>query len=156
MQDESDLEPTETREWTEAIASVIAFEGTARADELLTAAVDTARRSGARLPFAANTAYVNTISVDEQGDHPGNRELENRIRSVIRWNAAAIVLKANKTSSATSPRSSRQRPCTTRGSRISGTRRTRATAAISSSTRGTPRPAFTHARSWKAASPRSS
>ena len=89
----------QAREWSDAIASVIAFEGTGRADKLLTAAVDTARRSGAKLPFAANTAYINTIPPHEQPEHPGDRVVESKIRAAIRWNAAAIVLKANKTSS---------------------------------------------------------
>ncbi len=87
------------REWNDAIESVIAFEGTAEADRLLTSAVETARRSGAKLPFAANTAYINTIAPSEEAQHPGDRALEHRIRSAIRWNALAIVLKANKTSS---------------------------------------------------------
>ncbi len=99
MTDDRDNGAAETREWQDAIASVIAFEGTGRADDLLTAAVDTARRAGAKLPFAANTAYVNTIPPDAQPAFPGDRALEHKLRSAIRWNAAAIVLKANKTSS---------------------------------------------------------
>ena len=87
------------REWNDAIESVIAFEGTAEADRLLTSAVETARRSGAKLPFAANTAYINTIPPAEEAQHPGDRAIEHRIRSAVRWNALAIVLKANKTSS---------------------------------------------------------
>jgi pyruvate dehydrogenase E1 component len=100
MQDQnrSDVE-LEAKEWTEAIASVIAFEGTGRADTLLGKAVETARRSGARLPFAANTAYINTIPASEEPPHPGTRAIEQTIRRYIRWNAAAIVLKANKESS---------------------------------------------------------
>ena len=89
----------EQKEWTDAIASVIAFEGTGRADDLLEDVVAVARRSGGRVPFAANTAYINTIPPDAQAKHPGNREIEKKIRSVIRWNAAAIVVKANKESS---------------------------------------------------------
>ena len=99
MQDEFDDEAMATREWTDAITSVIAFEGTERADHVLGKVVETARRAGARVPFAANTAYMNSISVAEEPKHPGNREIEHRIRSVIRWNAAAIVLRANKVSS---------------------------------------------------------
>ena len=99
MQNERDDEAVETREWTEAISSVIAFEGTSRADQLLSEAVEVARRSGARLPFAGNTAYVNTIPPDEEAQLPGDQEVEHRIRSAIRWNALAMVLKANKTSS---------------------------------------------------------
>ena len=89
----------EQKEWTDAISSVIAFEGTGRADDILDEVVATARRSGARLPFAANTAYINTIPVESQPEHPGDREIERRIRAAIRWNAAAIVIKANKESS---------------------------------------------------------
>ena len=89
----------EAREWNEAIASVIAFEGVHRASDLLDTVVATARRSGAQLPFAANTAYMNTIPASEQPPQPGNRDIENRIRSAIRWNAAMLVLRANKDSS---------------------------------------------------------
>ncbi|MGI9421703.1 MAG: pyruvate dehydrogenase (acetyl-transferring), homodimeric type [Hyphomicrobiaceae bacterium] len=89
----------ERREWTDAINSVIAFEGTGVADDILEEVVAEARRSGAKLPFAAHTAYINTIPPEKQPPHPGNRQLEGRIRAAIRWNAAAIVLKANKESS---------------------------------------------------------
>ena len=90
---------SERKEWIDAINSVIAFEGTGAADDLLREVVATARRSGAQVPFAANTAYINTIPPDAEPRHPGVRDIEHRIRSVVRWNAAAIVLKANKTSS---------------------------------------------------------
>ena len=91
-------EQAEDREWREAISSLIAFEGVDRADAVLSQTVETARRHGARLPFAANTAYINTISPDEEPPHPGDREIEHRIKSAIRWNALAMVLKANKVS----------------------------------------------------------
>ena len=91
----NDAADHEVREWQEAIASVIAFEGSQRADEILAKTVETARRQGARVPFAAHTAYINTIPPHHQPPHPGNREIENRIRSLIRWNALAIVLRAN-------------------------------------------------------------
>ncbi len=87
------------RDWVDAIRSVIAVEGPDEADRVLTAAVNEARKQGARLPFAGNTAYINTIHPDEQPAYPGDRDLENKVRSIIRWNAAAIVLKANKDSS---------------------------------------------------------
>ncbi|MEL6977772.1 MAG: pyruvate dehydrogenase (acetyl-transferring), homodimeric type [Pseudomonadota bacterium] len=96
---EPSADPAELREWVDAIASVIAFEGADYADELLSAAVAQARRHGAQVPFAANTAYMNTLSPDEQAPHPGDREIEHRLRSAIRWNAAMIVLRANKESS---------------------------------------------------------
>ena len=89
----------ELREWTDSIASVIAFEGTGRADDILVEVVNAARRGGAYIPFASNTAYRNTISVEDAPKHPGDREIEHRIVAAIRWNAAAIVLKANKNSS---------------------------------------------------------
>jgi pyruvate dehydrogenase E1 component len=89
----------EREDWLESLDSVEAFEGLDRVDELLDAVVASARRKGAKLPFAANTAYVNTISPEHQPAHPGNRELETTIRRYVRWNAAAIVLRANKESS---------------------------------------------------------
>src|ERR1700739_1650787 len=89
----------EMREWLEALDSVEAFEGLERVDELLDSVVTSARRKGARLPFAPNTAYVNTIHPQDQAQHPGIRELEQTIRRYVRWNAAAIVLRANKESS---------------------------------------------------------
>ncbi|MGI9525141.1 MAG: pyruvate dehydrogenase (acetyl-transferring), homodimeric type [Hyphomicrobiaceae bacterium] len=89
----------ERKEWTDAIKSVIAFEGTGAADDILEDVVATARRSGAKIPFAAHTAYINTIPPEKQPDHPGDRNLEGRIRAAMRWNAAAIVLRANKESS---------------------------------------------------------
>jgi len=90
---------SERGEWLEALDSVEAFEGLERVDELLDAVITSARRKGAKLPFAANTAYVNTIPPDKQPQHPGDRPLEMKIRRYVRWNAAAIVLRANKESS---------------------------------------------------------
>jgi len=96
---DTDEPDAEAREWIEAISSVMAFEGSERADFVLGRAVDMARRQGARLPFAANTAYINTIPPHKETPHPGDRAIENRIRSAIRWNALAMVLRANKESS---------------------------------------------------------
>src|SRR5271157_2726801 len=89
----------ETDEWLDALDSVEAFEGIGKVDSILDRVVTSARRKGARLPFAANTAYVNTIPPEDQPAHPGDRKLEMTIRRYIRWNAAAIVVKANKESS---------------------------------------------------------
>src|SRR5271166_4792547 len=89
----------ETSEWLDALDSVEAFEGIGRVDEILDSVVTSARRKGARLPFAANTAYVNTIPPEAQPRHPGDRRIEMRIRRFVRWNAAAIVVRANKESS---------------------------------------------------------
>ncbi len=95
----SDPDPQEMQEWLDAIASVIAFDGPDRADTILEAAVEKAKRHGANVPFSRNTAYINTIAPDEQAPHPGDRVIEAKIRSAIRWNAAMIVLRANKDSS---------------------------------------------------------
>ncbi len=92
VKDQSD----ETDEWLDALDSVEAFEGIEKVDDILDAVVASARRKGAKLPFAANTAYVNTIPPEAQPAHPGNREIERHIRRYVRWNAAAIVVKANK------------------------------------------------------------
>jgi pyruvate dehydrogenase E1 component len=95
----NDLDPTETQEWRDALGSVLAFEGAERAQYLLAELVTEARRQGAPVPYSANTPYLNTISPDQETQHPGDRAIEHRIRSLIRWNAVATVLRANKTSS---------------------------------------------------------
>ena len=95
MQPYNDHDPQETKEWLEAIESVIEFEGTERAQYLIERLIDSARRSGADLPYSANTAYVNTIPVARQERLQGDQAIEHRIRSYIRWNAMAMVVKAN-------------------------------------------------------------
>jgi pyruvate dehydrogenase E1 component len=95
----SEANDLEREDWLESLDSVEAFEGLERVDELLDAVVVAARRKGAKLPFAANTAYINTIPPARQPPHPGDRKLEMTIRRYVRWNAAAIVLRANKDSS---------------------------------------------------------
>ena len=87
-----DRDPAETREWLDALDSVEAFEGIGRVDELLNGIVQAARRKGAKLPFAANTAYVNTIAPHDEPAHPGDRAIEHRIRSLIRWAVPKDVL----------------------------------------------------------------
>lgn len=94
-----DLDPAETREWLDALDSVLEFEGADRAYQLLDEVVTEARRKGAPVPYSATTPYVNTIPVDKEDPHPGDRAMEHRIRSLIRWNALALVLRANKESS---------------------------------------------------------
>ncbi|MFA5488464.1 MAG: pyruvate dehydrogenase (acetyl-transferring), homodimeric type [Candidimonas sp.] len=88
-------EALETQEWLDALDAVLDREGPERAHYLLERLVDLARRSGAHIPFSPNTAYVNTIPPGLEPAHPGNLELEARIRSYIRWNAMAMVVKAN-------------------------------------------------------------
>ncbi|MCU7810493.1 MAG: pyruvate dehydrogenase (acetyl-transferring), homodimeric type [Candidatus Thiodiazotropha sp. (ex Notomyrtea botanica)] len=93
-----DIDPQETLEWLEALEAVLENEGVDRAHYLIEQMVDKARRSGAYLPFSANTAYVNTIPVTQQKRFPGDRAMERRIRSFIRWNAMAMVVQANRIS----------------------------------------------------------
>ena len=94
-----DIDPLETQEWLDALEGVLENEGVDRAHFLIEQLVDKARRSGAYLPFSANTAYVNTIPVTQQERFPGDRAMERRIRSIIRWNAMAMVVQANRISS---------------------------------------------------------
>jgi pyruvate dehydrogenase E1 component len=94
-----DTDPTETREWVDALEGVIEVEGPERARYLLERVLDSARQKGAPVPYSANTPYLNTIRPEKEERHPGDRAIEHRIRSFIRWNALAIVLRANKHSS---------------------------------------------------------
>lgn len=92
----TDDDVQETQEWLDALEAVLDREGPQRAHYLLERLIDLARRSGAHIPFSPNTAYVNTIPPGLEPAHPGNLVLEERIRSYIRWNAMAMVVKANK------------------------------------------------------------
>ncbi len=91
-----DVDPIETQEWLDALSSVLESEGEERAHFLLEQLVKYTRRRGVHMPFDATTAYLNTIPVGKEQKSPGNHELEHRIRSIIRWNAAAMVLRAGK------------------------------------------------------------
>ena len=95
----SDFDQLETAEWRDAFDSVVAFEGPERAHFILSQLTEEARRRGAPVPYSANTPYLNTIRPDQEARHPGDRAIEHRIRSLIRWNAVATVLRANKVSS---------------------------------------------------------
>jgi len=94
-----DADPQETREWLEALDSVLEREGPARANFLLDRLVEKARRNGAYIPYNTNTAYMNTIALGQEERSPGDAELEHKLRSLVRWNAMAMVLRANKESS---------------------------------------------------------
>jgi len=91
-----DTDPQETREWRDALAAVVAAEGPERAHALLEALLDEARQHRVDMPFSANTAYVNTIRPEQEARSPGNLELEGRLRAYMRWNAMAMVVKANR------------------------------------------------------------
>ncbi|MFT5140953.1 MAG: pyruvate dehydrogenase E1 component [Rhodothermales bacterium] len=93
---DQDTDPLETSEWLESMQAVIQRHGPERAHFLLENLVDFTRRSGGHLPYNATTAYINTIPPHLEAKSPGNNELEWRIRSFVRWNAMAIVLRAGK------------------------------------------------------------
>ncbi|MBC3871954.1 pyruvate dehydrogenase (acetyl-transferring), homodimeric type [Undibacterium flavidum] len=92
----NDPDVIETNEWLDALESVIDTEGPDRAHYLMERMMDLARRRGANIPFSSNTAYVNTIPADKGAHCPGNLEIEERLRSYMRWNAMAMVVKANR------------------------------------------------------------
>ncbi|MBA2411751.1 MAG: pyruvate dehydrogenase (acetyl-transferring), homodimeric type [Burkholderiaceae bacterium] len=92
----NDADALETSEWVDALEAVIEREGPQRAHFLLEALIDKARRSGTHIPYSANTAYINTIPPHLEEDSPGDAALEERIRSYNRWNAMAIVVRANR------------------------------------------------------------
>ena len=92
----NDTDSQETREWLDALSAVIGEEGGERAHFLLETLIDHARQAGVEVPFSANTAYVNTIPVDQEERFPGNIEIEERLRAFMRWNAMAMVVRANR------------------------------------------------------------
>jgi pyruvate dehydrogenase E1 component len=95
----TDLDSVETTEWLEASDAVIASDGPERARELLTRVIERAQHGGTGPIASLNTPYVNTIPVDREPQLPGDSAVERRLRSIVRWNAMAMVVRANKTSS---------------------------------------------------------
>ena len=94
-----DNDAQETSEWLDALRSVHQHRGPERVNFLLGKLLEEAKRQGAYLPTSLNTAYCNTIPPEKEERTPGDRDIEHKIRSVIRWNAVAILLRANKESS---------------------------------------------------------
>jgi pyruvate dehydrogenase E1 component len=94
--DNTELEALETREWLDSLDDVLRWGGADRVTRLLTALTTHARRLGVAQPFTANTPYINTIPAAEQPPLPGSREIERRIKSLVRWNALAMVVRANR------------------------------------------------------------
>ena len=90
-----DVDPAETREWLESLEYTMQTHGPERVRFLLTQLERYAHSRGTRIPFSANTPYINTIHTKDQPAYPGNRDLERRIKSIIRWNAMAMVTRAN-------------------------------------------------------------
>ncbi|GAC1559049.1 MAG: pyruvate dehydrogenase (acetyl-transferring), homodimeric type [Vulcanimicrobiaceae bacterium] len=95
----ADNDPRETQEWLDAVDGVLAAEGPARTRQLVERVVERAQTGGAHVELGVQTPYVNTITVAQEPKMPGNEELETRLRHYIRWNALAMVVRANETSS---------------------------------------------------------
>jgi pyruvate dehydrogenase E1 component len=91
-----DIDPQETQEWLDSIESIIETNGIERAHFLIEKIISFGRRNGLRMPYKAFIDYVNTIPVSQQTPFEGDRKIERRIKSLIRWNAMAMVVKANK------------------------------------------------------------
>src|SRR5689334_22993313 len=91
-----DLEAIETKEWLDSLDYVLLPLGPARSGQLLQRLSEHARRRGIRLPFSANTPYVNTLTTEQEVPFPGSQEIERRIKSLVRWNAIAMVVRANR------------------------------------------------------------
>ena len=94
-----DIDPLETREWLDSLHAVLQHEGAERASYLIDQLNEEAEHAGLAMPFALNTPYVNTLSLQQSEHAKWDRDIEHRIRSIIRWNAVAIILRANKKSS---------------------------------------------------------
>ena len=92
----ADVDAQESAEWRDALDAVIEREGPERAHFLLEMLIDRSRRTGAQIPYSLNTAYVNTIPPHMEAKSPGDPAIEWRIRSIIRWNAMAMVVQANR------------------------------------------------------------
>src|SRR6202795_1281822 len=91
------IEVLETREWLDSLDYVLSHGGPDRAGRLLQQlALHARRETGINLPFSATTPYQNTIAVRQQAPFPGSQEMERRIKSLVRWNALAMVVRANK------------------------------------------------------------
>jgi pyruvate dehydrogenase E1 component len=91
-----DVDPAETAEWIDSLEYVLNHRGSDRAKYLISVLDQKARQAGVDIPTASNTPYINTIHVEKQPPYPGNREIERRIKSIIRWNAMAMVTRANR------------------------------------------------------------
>ena len=94
--DPDDLDPQGTQEWLDAIDGVIRNEGEARAHYLVSRQIERVLEAGIDIPYSANTQYINTIPASQQPRYPGDADMELRIHSYIRWNAMAMVVRANK------------------------------------------------------------
>ena len=93
---DGDVDPLETNEWLESLSAVIEKDGNQRAHYLIKELINKAYMEGANIPYTQNTPYINTIPANEEKKSNGDQNIERRIRSLIRWNSAAMVVRANK------------------------------------------------------------
>ena len=92
----ADIDPLETKDWLESLSAVISKDGNHRAHFLIKELINKAYREGANIPYTQNTPYINTIPPEAEVKSNGDQNIERRIRSLIRWNSAAMVVRANK------------------------------------------------------------
>ena len=92
----ADIDPLETKDWLESLSAVISKDGNHRAHFLIKELINKAYRAGANIPYTQNTPYINTIPPEAEVKSNGDQNIERRIRSLIRWNSAAMVVRANK------------------------------------------------------------
>ncbi len=91
-----DIDPLETKDWLDSISAVLAKDGKHRAQFLIKELIEHSYKEGSDLALSRNTPYINTISPEEETKSPGDQNIERKLRSLIRWNAAAMVVRANK------------------------------------------------------------
>tara|TARA_B100002052_G_scaffold80560_1_gene73695 strand:+ start:811 stop:1617 length:807 start_codon:yes stop_codon:yes gene_type:complete len=96
IDNKEDIDPIETKEWLESLSAVLANDGKNRAQFLIKQLIEHSYKKGSDLILSRNTPYINTIKPEEEQKSPGDQNLERKIRSLIRWNAAAMVVRANK------------------------------------------------------------
>ena len=156
----NDHDPKETKEWLESLKAVLDHDGAERAHQLLERMVELTRRAGGNLPFQPTTEYINTIPAENEPAMAGDAAMEWRIRSIIRWNAMAMVVRANRKpgelgghiasfASSGHPVRRRLQPFLARADRTT-------IPATCCTSRAIPRRASTHAPSSKAASAKTS
>jgi len=92
----NDIDPTETKDWLDSLSAVLQNDGAERAHFLIKQLIDQSYKAGSRIPYTQTTPYINTIPPEEEKKSPGDQNIERKIRSLIRWNAAAMVVRANK------------------------------------------------------------
>ncbi len=91
-----DIDPVETKEWLDSLSAVLQNDGSERAHFLIKQLIDQSYKAGSKIPYTQTTPYINTIPPEEEQKSPGDQNIERKIRSFIRWNAAAMVVRANK------------------------------------------------------------